>query len=77
MRWLITIAKVLIKSPIFIWAWIRSKPVSFEVASARLKVCGECDELDLLTRQCRKCWCFVRLKVRWEKEKCPLDKWIQ
>jgi len=74
-RWLITVAKALIKSPVFVWAWIRSKPVSFEVASARLAICNNCDELDLITRQCKKCWCFVGLKVRWQYEKCPLNRW--
>jgi hypothetical protein len=64
-----------IRLPIFLWAWIRSKPVTLEVAQSRLAICWDCPELDLMTRQCRKCWCFIVLKVQWQAEKCPLKKW--
>ena len=75
MKKILNFLKAFVGFPIFIRAWIRSKPVSFEIASNRLSICNACDELDLVTRQCTKCWCFVRLKVKWEKEQCPLGKW--
>jgi len=67
--------RAFLRTPYFIWAYIRSKPVSLDVASSRLAICCECADLDLITRQCTHCWCFVRYKVQWEKEKCPLEKW--
>ena len=66
----------LIRFPIFLWAWVRSTPSSLELASARLEVCCSCEYLDPLTRQCTKCWCFVRYKVQWRDEECPVGYWI-
>lgn len=71
----INFLRAAIRFPIFLWAWIRAKPVSLEVASYRLRLCCDCEELELFTRQCRKCWCFVGLKVQWKAEKCPIGKW--
>jgi hypothetical protein len=75
MKRLLNLLRAFVRLPFFLYALARARPVSFETASARLALCSECEELDLLTRQCKKCWCFVRYKVQWEKEKCPEGKW--
>lgn len=72
---LLNISRAIIRFPRFLIALIKSKPVSIYIASFRLRICNECDDLDLLTRQCKHCWCFVRLKVQWEDERCPIGKW--
>jgi hypothetical protein len=72
---ILNLLKAFIRFPIFLWAWIRSKPASLELASSRLEVCCMCEDLDLLTRQCTHCWCFVRYKVQWQDEDCPKGKW--
>lgn len=74
-HWLINIFKAVLRSPFFIVSLIKSKPVSLETATKRLQICYECNDLDLITRQCTHCWCFVRLKSQWQDEKCPLGNW--
>lgn len=61
--------------PSFLKAMYLSKPASFEISSDRLTTCYGCDRLDLITNQCKECWCFIRLKVQWLDESCPLGKW--
>jgi hypothetical protein len=46
-----------------------------EEASARYAVCLECPELVGLTKQCKKCGCFMAIKVKFKDASCPLDKW--
>lgn len=64
-----------IRFPIFLWSWFKAEPATLDLARTRIGICYECSELDLITSQCRKCWCFVRLKVSWQTERCPLSKW--
>lgn len=45
-----------------------------EVRDARLKICGECPELNLI-RQCKVCHCFVDAKAWLENAYCPIRKW--
>jgi hypothetical protein len=47
---------------------------SEETVSLRLDVCGNCEEF-ALTRQCKKCGCFMDIKAKLEKAACPLGKW--
>jgi hypothetical protein len=65
-----------INLPSFVWAIVTYRPASFDVALSRLRICHECPDLDILTRQCRACGCFVRLKVQFGNESCPLRKWL-
>jgi hypothetical protein len=44
-----------------------------EKAQARLEICKTCPEWT--GTRCKICGCFTKLKVRLEKEKCPLGKW--
>lgn len=48
---------------------------SDELAAQRYEVCNSCPELVKLTKQCKKCGCFMALKTKLEKAECPLQKW--
>jgi len=52
-----------------------SKKVSNSEAEDRYSVCLSCPELVRLTKQCKKCGCFMRVKVILEDASCPLGKW--
>ena len=41
----------------------------------RMKLCLQCDQFFKPTRQCKKCGCFMPLKVRMSEQKCPIGKW--
>ncbi len=75
MQYIINYVRAIIRLPFFLKAVLTSKPASLDTAKARLQVCSSCDRLDILTRQCRECWCFIRMKVQWLDEICPLKKW--
>ena len=48
---------------------------SDEVAEKRYSICKECPELIKLTKQCKKCGCFMVAKTKLEQATCPLGKW--
>lgn len=52
----------------------KSLKASEEVAAQRIAICNSCEFL-LLTRNCRKCGCFVDLKTHFANERCPVNKW--
>jgi len=41
----------------------------------RMKLCLQCEYFFKPTRQCKKCGCFMPLKVRLANQKCPVEKW--
>ena len=41
----------------------------------RMDICKACPELIQLTKQCKKCGCFMELKTKLEYAVCPLGKW--
>ncbi len=41
----------------------------------RYSVCESCDRLTSISRQCRECGCFMKLKVKLADAYCPLGKW--
>ena len=41
----------------------------------RLNICESCPEYRPLTKQCKKCNCFLILKAFLKTSKCPLGKW--
>ena len=45
-----------------------------EVLQERWDACNGCEFLTEKLR-CKKCGCFMRLKTRVAKMKCPIDKW--
>lgn len=46
-----------------------------EMSNARIAICKACPELIKLTKQCRKCGCFMAIKTKIEKASCPMGKW--
>lgn len=48
---------------------------SEEVAVARLSTCSACDKLYRATWQCKKCGCFVKVKVKFADQTCPIGNW--
>lgn len=48
---------------------------SEETADSRLNICNKCPELIKLTTTCKKCGCFMAIKVHIEKATCPLGLW--
>ena len=58
------------------WDLINSDNIiSEEESNKRLEICKNCPELIKLTDQCKKCGCFMNLKTKLEKAKCPIGKW--
>jgi hypothetical protein len=49
--------------------------VEEEVANNRYSLCLECPELIELTKQCKKCGCFMAAKTKLKSATCPLGKW--
>lgn len=45
-----------------------------EVAQARYDICKECPFL-LPTKQCSRCGCFMKAKVKLGQAECPEHKW--
>lgn len=44
-------------------------------AKARFNICLGCEHLIQLTKQCKKCGCFMELKTKLEQATCPIGKW--
>lgn len=49
--------------------------VSEDVFNSRISICNACSDLIKLTKQCKKCGCFMAIKARLEAATCPLEKW--
>lgn len=45
------------------------------VQDVRYAICESCPELRPHTKQCKKCGCFMKLKVKLADAACPLGKW--
>lgn len=58
------------------WDLINPKTeyVEKEVAQARYDICKKCPFL-LPTKQCSKCGCFMKAKVKMAHAECPEGKW--
>ena len=48
---------------------------SNEESLKRLDICKSCPELIKITKQCKKCGCFMSAKTKLEFAKCPIGKW--
>ena len=44
-------------------------------AIERMKMCLQCEHFFKPTRQCKKCGCFMPVKVRLPGSSCPVKKW--
>lgn len=49
--------------------------VSEEVAAERFSICKSCPELIKLSKQCKKCGCFMAAKTKIKVAECPIHKW--
>lgn len=45
-----------------------------ELQNERISICNSCEFLTM-TRNCKKCGCFVDAKTRLAGQHCPLGKW--
>lgn len=45
------------------------------VANSRYDICLSCPELINMTKQCKKCGCFMALKTKVKHASCPIGKW--
>ncbi len=48
---------------------------SEELSNERLEICTGCEWYKTTTNQCKKCGCFMKLKVVLKDAKCPIGKW--
>ena len=48
---------------------------SDDIAEDRMAICLDCEYLLSLTKQCRKCGCFMHLKTKLAHAECPIGKW--
>jgi hypothetical protein len=46
-----------------------------ELSEERYSICNACPELIKLTKQCKKCGCFMAAKTKLQLATCPLGKW--
>jgi uncharacterized paraquat-inducible protein A len=46
-----------------------------EIQKSRLDICKKCEYLFTPTNQCKKCGCFMHLKVKLSNAECPIGKW--
>lgn len=44
-------------------------------SSSRMSICSVCPELISLTKQCKKCGCFMAAKTKLQNARCPMNKW--
>jgi hypothetical protein len=49
--------------------------VEESVSKKRLDICIKCPEFFELTKQGKKCGCFMVLKTKLQDAECPLGKW--
>jgi hypothetical protein len=49
--------------------------VQDQIHEERMAICLQCPELIKLTKQCKKCGCFMEAKTRLPNAECPLGKW--
>lgn len=45
------------------------------IAQERYDMCLGCEHLIKLTKQCKKCGCFMNLKTKLAGAECPIGKW--
>ena len=44
-------------------------------AQARFNICAKRDRFNKTTFICKECWCFMKVKCKLKKSKCPIGKW--
>jgi hypothetical protein len=53
----------------------RTKLASEEVFIKRYSLCTSCPEFINISKQCKKCGCFMASKAKLQLAKCPIGKW--
>ena len=48
-----------------------------DTQESRRTVCNGCDRREQQYDRCKECGCFISLKIRLPKERCPLSKWLE
>lgn len=46
-----------------------------DVQEQRWEVCRSCEFFDAKAERCRHCGCFLKAKIRFTLDSCPLQKW--
>ena len=46
-----------------------------EVSKLRIEECERCDYFDKQQTRCRKCGCYMKVKVKFTNTACPIGKW--
>lgn len=46
-----------------------------KLGQERFDICKKCPEFFKLTNQCKKCGCFMKIKVLLPNQKCPIGNW--
>lgn len=46
-----------------------------KMGQERIDICKECPDFIKLTKQCKRCGCFMPAKVLMKFQKCPAGKW--
>jgi len=46
-----------------------------EIINERMDICRSCEYYDAKQVRCRRCGCFLKQKVRFIFDSCPLSKW--
>ena len=57
------------------WDMLKSDGLDDELGATRYEICKACPELIKLTKQCKKCGCFMAAKTKLTAATCPIGKW--
>jgi hypothetical protein len=62
---------------VMIWDMLNPKQPRAEdiEKERRLSICEQCQFFRTWSRTCRKCGCFMDMKVTLDNAKCPMHKW--
>jgi hypothetical protein len=63
--------------PVRPWDLLNKNKLRVEEAmqKERMSICSTCPQLIQLTKQCKKCGCFMEAKTKLADATCPLHKW--
>ena len=53
----------------------KNKRVLEDIYKERMDICNKCDYFINMTKQCKKCGCFMEIKTRIDNAYCPIGKW--
>jgi len=57
------------------WDYFMQEHVDDQEQEARYAICQECPSFINLTKQCKKCGCFMVAKTAIKDATCPDNKW--